>query len=242
MKDLILALWPVWLAQFATHFFGAAAIWWLLSSALEVAKPTLKALLSLALVLTVYSAVNAKWDVERAEKVARVRAQQAQAMAQASAPQVVPITDRSPEQLKKDFMTAVDTILDDANLLNMENKISLFTRYAALFPNGAPDRIGFGKQLLKAYNCQRRFYQDALSALKTKKPVRSAGLANCEAESGAFFNREKLIPGELAKSNGELIEKLAKGKPVQGLPDEATLMNSIGQIQQRIENLVKLFQ
>ena len=154
-----------------------------------------------------------------------------------------PVTNRSPDQLKQDFLQTVEAAALQTESITPQAKQALYQQFSALFPNGDKDRLEYARQIGHAYECQRAVFEDALATLKSKKVVRSKVVERCEAESGAFFGREKLVPKEIAKANVEMLNRLAKAKPDdKDLPSEDALRGALDQQVRRIDGVRRLLE
>ncbi len=150
-------------------------------------------------------------------------------------------------QAKNDFLITVESILANPVQLTAESKDGLFKQFEILFPHGAQDREAYRLELSEVYNCQAAFYQDAIAALKAKKPVKSTTREECQKKQGRFFNRELLITEEVAKANDSTIASLASGKKIlqngqEIKVDEAFLQQNLESQLKNLEVLKVLFQ
>jgi hypothetical protein len=114
--------------------------------------------------------------------------------------------------LRANFLKTFDALTGQPGPVSAEIKEQLFTEFAGLFAGGDKDRMFYAREILRAYTCQQYFFEDALASKKSRKPVQSSERQKCELEEGSFFNREKLIPPEVAKGNADLIAALASGR------------------------------
>ena len=119
-------------------------------------------------------------------------------------------------QLKQDFLRTVDDLAGAPDKINEGLLKQLFEKAGPLFPNGATDREQYAKAVLDVYTCQQVLYEDALASFKFKKGVKSEDRERCEKADGRFFNRERLVPAEVATQNAQLIDTIAARKPLDG--------------------------
>ena len=146
-------------------------------------------------------------QTQQQEALARQQAATQQQQAQAQQP-VDPAL-----QLKANFLATVESLVQNPTAINTENKKKLFTEYATLFPKKS-DREAAGKAVSKVYNCQRLFWEDAMASYKAHQVVKSDARKECETMAGTFFNREKLLPDEVIKSNEATISVFAERKRI----------------------------
>lgn len=133
---------------------------------------------------------------------------QAQAQqAQPGQPQVDPAL-----QAKSDFLKIVESLISNPDQITPDIKKKLFAQYGNLFPNGKKDMKVYETAVSQVYSCQRYFWEDALASFKSHKAVVSESRKACEKMPGTFFNRDKLVPVETAKSNDDTVAKLAQHK------------------------------
>ncbi len=113
---------------------------------------------------------------------------------------------------KSDFLKIVEQFIAAPDQITPENKQKFFQQFSGLFPNGAADKKRYEKEILSVYDCQRFFWEDAVASYKSKTAIKSDARKECETASGAFYNREKLVPAESAKANDDTIKNLAAHK------------------------------
>jgi hypothetical protein len=113
---------------------------------------------------------------------------------------------------KADFIKTVDALLSQPSL-STEAKTQLVQNYADIF-GSSTEKIEYKTAIGSFYRCQKSFYEDALKAMKSKKFVKSEDRLKCHSEKGLFFNRDLLVPTEVAKNDDTVIETLAQGKPI----------------------------
>lgn len=146
-----------------------------------------------------------------------------------------------PTELKSSFLRTIEAVVAEPVELPSSARETLFRDYAALFPAGKADRDRYGSAVIDAYECQRVFFEDALSSKKAKKPVKSPARAACETQSGVFFNREFLIPAEVAANNSKLISEII-GNSKDPLAQESAINAELERQNKRIAVLKSLFQ
>lgn len=138
-------------------------------------------------------------------------------MAQQQAQQAAQQNNKAQENLdpalkaKADFLATVEKFLADPKSFTPDAKKNAFKNFAALFPNKEA-KLAYKDAIASVYKCQRTFWEDALASYKTNKMVKSDSRKQCENMSGAFFNREKMLPEEAVKNNDKLIEDIAGHK------------------------------
>lgn len=137
------------------------------------------------------------------------RAQQENAQKQQAAAQNDPKL-----QLKAAFLNDLDQLTGSNEAITPAVVGNLFGKYESLFPHGDADRALYASAVMGVYQCQEYFYEDALASFKSRKAVKSEERDHCEKADGTFFNRDKLIPADMAKGNAEAIELLAQRKPL----------------------------
>jgi hypothetical protein len=115
-------------------------------------------------------------------------------------------------QMKIDFLKNVEALITSPDQINDENKKKLFSVFGSLFPKGEADKKTFAQNISAAYECQLHFWEDALASYRQKKTIKSDIRKTCEAQSGAFFERERLISVEASKSNEKTLEEIATRK------------------------------
>lgn len=237
MSDTILALGPTWLAGFGLNIIFLLVALVLAKNVWPSFRPSLGTIIGFAALVSVYSATQSILGLRQAERLARAKVE-------SSPPREVPApaSDRTPEQLRADFLNTVDSISLQPDSLTPESKAALFKQFGALFPRGDADRLEYAKNILLAYQCQQFVFEDALATLKSKKVVKSAQQTECEQVSGQFFGREKMIPAEVANGNGAMMTKLAQGKVAADVPTEDALRGAHERQIKRIETVRKLFQ
>lgn len=236
MGQILTALGPTWLAGFGINLVILFILAAVAKGTWPNFRPSVGLIVVASLLWTLHGASNTILGIKQGERLGEARAAaNAQAQSQAQA-------NRTPEQLRSDFINTVDAITAQPQNLTPENKAALFRQFASIFPRGDQDRLDYARNIMIAYQCQLAVFEDALASLKAKKVTKGQLQGQCEQASGAFFGRQALIPPEVAKNNQELIEKLAKGKTEKGLPTEENLKAAFEQQSKRIETLQKLFQ
>ncbi|MDZ4675918.1 MAG: hypothetical protein SGI74_00270 [Oligoflexia bacterium] len=111
-------------------------------------------------------------------------------------------------QMKANFLTSVESLVQDPAQINDENKAKLFGAFKELFADKKA-RAEYAKSISDVYQCQLHFWEDALASFNAKQPTKSDARKGCEKKSGAFFGREKLITLESSKNNDQTIAELA---------------------------------
>lgn len=169
-----------------------------------------------------------------------------QAMAPASAAKNVAQADPG-TQLKQNFLNTVEKMIQNPGSITPEAKKKLFTEHAALFKDKNTRGI-FQKAVSDVYHCERVFWEDAFASFKAKQVVKSDSRKECETASGAFFNREKLLPGETVKQKEATIASFAARKRVPASDgkqievNEAMLRDAVEGQNKNLDTIKKIFE
>ncbi len=145
----------------------------------------------------------------------------------------VPSDPSDLQKMKADFLNTLNNWLGNPTQVTVQMKDDLFARYSNLFATSEAKKM-FETNIGAVYTCQKAFYEDALESLKAKKVVKSDLRKRCYEMDGSFFGREKLVPAELVKANEDMVEKIAKGKPLKD-GDKTSVANEKG-LQEQISN------
>ncbi len=112
-------------------------------------------------------------------------------------------------QQKADFLKTIESMTSGATPVSEQSRKSLFIYFADLF-KASEDRLEYQKWIVKAFECQKLYFEDALVAKTTGKIQKSPERSQCEKDTGSFYNREKLVPAEIVVANQKNLESLAK--------------------------------
>lgn len=149
-------------------------------------------------------------------------------------------------KMKVDFLNTLDALLANPQQVTAQMKTEVFNRYGNLF--ATPEvKKAYENNIGAIYVCQRAFFEDALASLKAKKATKGDIRKRCSEMDGQFFGRTKLIPPEMVKTNDEMIDKIAKGKPIkQGdkevVADAKVLEGQVTLFNQRVQTVQAMFQ
>ncbi len=151
-------------------------------------------------------------------------------------------------KMKSEFLLAADGLLGQPDKINSQSKKELFSKFALLFPKGAEDRKLYFDNLMRAHECQRYFLEDAMDSFKAQKATKSKEREKCEQQTGAFFNREKLLPPETLQNNTRWIELMAlhqgppnpSGSPVPA--DIQVIRSALDGVIRKMDSLKRLFE
>lgn len=243
--DVLLAMMPSILCHLGGSLLIAIVAWFFIKKAQPNWNFSILAALALGLTFSLYFALNSvmSFSQNRAIISAINEAQNRE----------VPFDKLPPgeaakriQELKSLFLTTVENVMADPTQLNPESKAALFKRFQPLFPR-RDDQLVYRDAIASVVECQKVFYEDALSSLKAKKSVKSPKREQCQSLDGKFFNRDKLVPQEVAAANDSTIDKLATGKKFmqdgkEVKVDEAFLRQSLDEQAKRLEILNVLFQ
>jgi hypothetical protein len=177
--------------------------------------------LGISLLLGFHSAMNAIGhqrqlqalvDVLRAGNSGPMQTQAGVPSAQANPQQ----QQQAANQAKAEFLQKMAAYLEKPETTNIEEaRVRLGKDYPGLFEkSGEPIRSEYRNAITSVYQCQKAFFEDVITTLKTKRVEKSAARAKCEATSGAFFLRPLLIPEEQAKVQETTLQALARGESV----------------------------
>jgi hypothetical protein len=210
-KAQVLALIPSFVIQlFVTVAFGFA-VWWIVRRYRPQWQLAWELPVFVGAAFSIYTSAMAVVTLHQNHDLAAVQ----QGFAQASAPQAQAQVDPA-LRMKQDFLKTVDALAGVPDQITPDNTKKLFDSFAALFPKGDKDRETYENAILAAYSCQQFFIEDALSSMKFGKALKSDDRKHCEAQDGAFFARQTLVPPDVAKGNDDFVEHMAAHKPVAG--------------------------
>ncbi|MCC6276715.1 MAG: hypothetical protein IT289_02225 [Oligoflexia bacterium] len=242
------ALAPTFIAQWLFLVALACGAWFAWTVMYPKYQFKLGAPLLIASTLAIYSIGNTVVSLYQNYRLGTVRAESEMAAnsqqgAQGAQAPVDPVV-----QLKADFLKNLEALVRNPDQITDENKKKLFGAFGKLFPSGKADRQVALAAAQDAYDCQLKFWEDALASFKEKKAVKSQARKECETKSGAFFNREKLITSEAVKNNDQTIAEIAQRKKRVPAADgkevdvtEAMLRDAVDEQVRLIYNLKKVF-
>lgn len=212
----------------------AAALWFVLRKQFGD-RIRLSTVLILGVFVSIYHSAGLVVNLVQARALMTAETPTAQT---AAAPGALP---SDPTELKSSFLRTIEAVVAEPIELPASARETLFRDYAALFPGGKTDQDEYGKAVIGAYECQRLFFEDAIASKKARKPIKSPARAECEKQTGAFFNREFLIPAEVAANNSKLIGEII-GNSTERLAQESALNAELERQSKRIAVLKSLFQ
>jgi hypothetical protein len=138
-------------------------------------------------------------------------------------------------QMKSQFLRNVEALVQNPQAITDENKKKLFNDFGKLFPSKKDKELA-KKAVAQVYDCQKYFWEDAMSSFKAKQAVKSDARKDCEKMSGNFFNREKLLPAEVVKNNDETIAGFAARKRVPASDGKSTVEVSENMLRDALES------
>ncbi len=118
-------------------------------------------------------------------------------------------------QKRAEFLKTVEELIQNPIQLTSDKKKKVFADYGDLFKS-ASDKMEAAKAIADVYKCQKFFWEDALASFHAKRPIKSEARKDCETLSGAYFNRDKLLPANLVTNNDQALKSLAERKPIPG--------------------------
>lgn len=220
--------WVLSVILFAGAWFGIKKFW------AEFSWPVH----SFAIMGTAFSlfvSLNTMTQLFQANAIGRA-AQQAQAQANQSA-------QMTEEQIKSEFVKAIDQLVSNPQQVNAEIKQQFVSAFAAVLNNQQMRQVYVGN-VANVFTCQKLFLTDALESMKKKKEVATPDRVTCETLAGEFFGRKTLLPEEAIAANKQLIKDLSESrKPASDkkLPTEQDLKNMIQQQDVALQVLQFLF-
>jgi hypothetical protein len=113
------------------------------------------------------------------------------------------------ERLLKDL----EAVANSQGPVSKELKAQFETIYKDMFKSEKDKKAAYG-DILAFYDCQKYFWEDALSAFNSQKTVKSDARKECETKAGGFFEREKLFTAEMVKNNDNTIALFASRKRI----------------------------
>jgi hypothetical protein len=243
MTALLGLLWPSYLAQWVGFFAIVCGAWFFLAKSHAGFAFKLKSAFIVATGFWLCFVTNSLVGYYQSGVLNSVmNEQRAQQQAQTQ-----PTDPKNPQQLKSNFLADVDSLAQNPAQLTPEIKQKLWTVYGPLFPKGDEDKVAAFKAVSLVYQCQRYFWEDAMASYKAKVIVKSDARKDCEKLSGAFFNREKLLPTEVVKRNDDLIKAFSERKRVPASDgkeiefNESNIRQSLDAQVKATENLERIF-
>lgn len=233
--DQLKAILPSVLGHLVFTAILVAGLWWLFRQKISH-KLSLPQALIIAVALSIYHSSGLVVNLFQARALMQVANQSGSTEARLPS---------DPTELKEFFLRTIESIVANPVSVPEASRASIFKDFAVLFPNGQADIKTFGQSILSAYECQKLLFDDALASHSQKKPVKSTARDNCEKASGAFFNRERLIPAEVAANNAKLIDEIVEyaksGKPSAQIGDINSLKAEADRQNRRIQVLKEFF-
>lgn len=144
---------------------------------------------------------------------------------------------------KGDFLKAIDFLTSNPDQLTVQSKTKLFEQFQGLFPKGIEDVRAYNENVRAALECQLSLYEDVRATIKSKVVFASPKTKECEARTGEFFNRPKLLGPETIEANRLMKERVLKpGTSTEPKLSEKDVSLLVEQQQRKLETLQKIFQ
>ncbi|MCM2282469.1 MAG: hypothetical protein NDI61_11565, partial [Bdellovibrionaceae bacterium] len=195
---------PSLLTHLAFTLALSAGLWFALKKTFTIKIPFLAAL-AIGATFSIYNSAGYMWSLAQNRQLIALEASQSAGTASQAQQKL------SPVELKNKFLQTVEALVGQPRELTTDIKLALFNEFSSLFPEGDKDRAAYGKAIMRIYECQKFLFEDALASKKYGKLMKSKDREACESEDGSFFQRERLIPPEIAANNTKLIEELLSG-------------------------------